>query len=142
MLPSIPTSWLASVKSGSSVAAASAKFTTSGALELPVDLLRPPDGVEVELELLPHAARVSAATIAPQMRVRGRRALCALVRFMLPPLVVHIGRVAVMSNISLLPATVKRRLSQARPAGLDTCRNALASGRLTMSASMARFRID
>src|SRR5277367_5809200 len=120
MLPSIPTSWLASVKSGSSVAAASAKFTISGALEAPVDLLRPLEAVELELELLPHAARARATAMALPTRVNGPRAPCVLVRFMLPPLVVHIDQADVMSNIRPLSAAVKRRVLQAGHAPLDT----------------------
>jgi len=94
------------------VAAARAKFTTSGAFEAPVDLVRPAEELELVLELLPHAATTSETAIAPRSRASRVHARGALLRVMSPPLVVHIGRMADMSNICVAVAGVKRRVSQ------------------------------
>src|ERR1700677_3680018 len=62
----MPTSWFASVKSGSSVAGATAKLTIIVAFGLLAALLSPAE-LEPELELLPHAARTRTARRASRL---------------------------------------------------------------------------
>src|ERR1700690_2349317 len=84
----MPTSWLASVKSGSSVAGATAKLTIIVAFGLLAALLSPPElELELELELLPHAARTRTATRAsrPPTPIFAARAPCRESRFIGPP---------------------------------------------------------